>query len=209
MNNAFLVLPFNTGPDGPILHLDMPIRRCDEFAVRQLHWWICPYGSVATLPPLYSPDPGLPNMFQLDGPPMLWTNTEYLADASDNNVNEVGCPALTFVHMSCLQIDANSSQISLTDNDYIQYVTVDDDTKDSTEVKHDDAAKTGKPTGTPKKAKTSKPKGDTKDGGDYPSDDRDDGMFSDGEGQQPSNSTGFKAGLMMRWRVMNLWTWTT
>ena len=123
---------------------------------------------------------------------MLWTNTEYLDDASDDDVNEVGHPALTFVHTSCLVIDANSSQISLTDDDYIQYITVNDDTKDSTEAKCDDAAKTGEPTGTPKKAKTNKPKGDAKDGGNYPSNDQDDGMFSDGEDQQPSNSTEFQ-----------------
>ena len=191
-NDAFLVLPFNTGPDGPILHLDTPICCCDEFTMWQLYRWIRPYGSVAMLPLLYSPDAKLPNMFQLDGLPMLWTNTEYLADASDDEVNEVGCPALTFVHTSCLEIDANSSQISLTDDDYIQYITVDNNTKDSMEAKCDDAAKTGEPTSTPKKAKTNKPKGDTKDGGDYSSDDWDDGMFSDGEGQQPSNSTGFQ-----------------
>ena len=41
-NNAFLVLPFNTGADGPILHLDKPICHCDEFTVRQLNWWIRP-----------------------------------------------------------------------------------------------------------------------------------------------------------------------
>ena len=157
MSNAFLVLPFNMGPDGPILHLDMPICCCDEFTVWQLHRWIHPYGPVATLPSLYSPDPRLPNMFQLDRPPMLWTNTEYLADASDDNVNEVGHPVLTFVHTSHLEIDANSSQISLTDDDYIQYVTVNDDAKDSTEVKHDEAAKVGEPTATPKKAKMDKP----------------------------------------------------
>ena len=192
MNDAFLVLPFNMDPDGPILHLDTPIHRCDEFAIQRLHWWIRPYGTVVMLPPLYSPDPGLPNMFQLDGLPMLWTNMEYLADASDDDVNEVGHPALTFVHTSRLEIDTNSSQISLTDDNYIQYVTVDNDTKDSTEAKHDDAAKMSKPTATPRKAKMDKLKGDAKDGSDYPSDDRDDGMFSDGEGQQPSNSTGFQ-----------------
>ena len=123
---------------------------------------------------------------------MLWTNTEYLADASDNNVNEVGHPTLTFIHTSHLEVDANSSQISLTNDDYIQYVTVDDNTKDSTKAKRDDAANTGEPKVTPKKAKMDKPKGDTKDGGNYPSDDQDDGMFSDRKGQQPSNSTGFK-----------------
>ena len=144
------------------------------------------------LPLLYNPDPGLPNVFQLDGPPMLWTNTEYLADASDDDVNEVGCPALTFVHTSHLEVDANSSQISLTDDDYIQYVTVNDETKDSSEAKCGEAAETGKPTGTPKKAKTDKPKGNARGGGGSHSDDQDDGMFSDGEGQQLSNSTGFQ-----------------
>ena len=191
-NDTFLVLPFNTGADGPILHLDMPICHCDEFAVQQLHWWIHPYGSIAMLPPLYSPDPGLPNVFQLDGLPMLWTNMEYLGDASDDDINEVGCPALTFVDTSCLEVDANLSQISLTDNDYIQYITVNDDAKDSSEAKHGEAAETGKPTGTPKKAKTDKPNCDAKDGGGSRSDDQDKGMFSDGQGQQPSNSTGFQ-----------------
>ena len=123
---------------------------------------------------------------------MLWTNTEYLADASDDDVNEVGCPALTFVHTSHLEVDANLSQISLTDDNYIQYVTVYDNAKDSSEAKHGEAAETGEPTGTPKKAKTDKPKGNAKDGGGSHSDDQDDGMFLDGEGQQPSNSTGFQ-----------------
>ena len=50
----------------------------------------------------------------------------------------------------------------------------------------------GKPTATPKKAKMNKTKGNTKDGGDSHSDDQNDGMFSDGEGQQLSNSTGFQ-----------------
>ena len=84
--------------------------------------------------------PRLPNVFSLDQPPMLWTNTEYLADASDDNVSEVGHPTMTFVHTSCLEVDANSSQISLTDNKFIQYVTNDNDTKDSTEAKGDVAA---------------------------------------------------------------------
>ena len=190
-NDAALVLPFSMGPDGPILHLNTPICHCDEFAIWQLHWWVHPYGPVVALTPLYSPDPGLPNMFSLDEPPMLWTNTEYLADASDDDVHEVGHPAMTFVHTSHLEVDANSSHISLTDDDYIQYIAVDDDAKDSTEVKGNEAAEMGEPKVTPKKAKD-KPKGDAKDGGDSPSDDQDDGMFSDGKGQQPSNSTGFQ-----------------
>ena len=102
---------------------------------------------------------------------------------------------MTYIHTSHLEVDANSSQISLTDNNYIQHFTVNDDAKDSTEVKRDEAAETGEPKVTPKKAKKGKPKGDTKDGDDSPSDDQDDGMFSDGEGQQPSNSTGFQGWL--------------
>ena len=191
-NDAFLVLPYNMGPDGPILHLDTPIHHCDEFAMRWLHRWTCPYGPIVALPLLYSPDSGLSNVFQLDEPPMLWTNTEYLANASDDDINEVGHPALTFVHTSHLEVDANSSQVSLTDDDYIQYITFDDDAKDSTEAKCNEAAEMGEPKVTPKKAKVDKPKGDTKDGGDFPSDDQDNGMFSDDEGQQPSNSTGFQ-----------------
>ena len=79
------------------------------------------------LPLLYSPDPGLPNVFSLNKPPMLWTNTEYVADASDNDVSKVGCPAMTFVHTSCLKVDTNLSQISLTDDEFIQYVTINND----------------------------------------------------------------------------------
>ena len=69
---------------------------------------------------------------------------------------------------------------------------VNNDTKDSTEAKCDEAAETGEPKVTPKKAKKDKPKGDTKDGGDFPSDNQDDGMFLDGKGPQPSNSMGFQ-----------------
>ena len=36
-NDAALVLPFSMGQDGPILHLNTPIRHCDEFTVRCLH----------------------------------------------------------------------------------------------------------------------------------------------------------------------------
>ena len=135
------------------------------------------------LPPLYSPDPGLPNVFSLNELPMLWTNTEYLADASNDDVSKVGCPAMTFVHTSHLEVDANSSQISLTDDEFIQYVTIDNDAKDSTEAKGDGAAETGEPKVTLKKVKKDKVKGYAKDDGDSSDDDQDDGMFSDGEGQ--------------------------
>ena len=192
MNDAALVLPFSMFPDGPILQLNTPIHGCNKFAVRWLHWWVHPYGPIWALPPLYSPDPRLPNVFSLDKLPMLWTNTEYLADAFDDDVNEVGRPAVTFVHTSHLEVDTNLSQISLTDDDYIQYVTVDEDAKDSTKAKGDEAAETGEPKVTPKKANKDKAKGDAKEDGDSSSDDQDDGMFSDGEGQQLSHSMEFQ-----------------
>ena len=192
MNNAAMVLPFSMGPDGPILHLNTPIHGCNEFAVWRLHQWTRLYDPVVALPLLYSPDPRLPNMFQLNELAMLWTNTEYLADASDDDIHEVGHPTMTYIHTSHLEVNANSSQISLTDNDYIQYFTVNDNAKDSTEAKCDEAAETGEPKVTPKKAKKDKPKGNAKDGDDSPSDNQDDGMFSDGKGQQLSNSTGFQ-----------------
>ena len=81
-NDAAPVLPFSMGLDGPILHLNTPIHGCNEFAVQRLHRWVRPYGPVVALPLLYSPNPGLPNVFSLNEPPMLWTNTKYLADAS-------------------------------------------------------------------------------------------------------------------------------
>ena len=192
MNNAALVLPFSMGPDGPNLHLNMPIGGCNEFAIWHLHWWIHPYGLVVGLPPLYSPDPRLPNVFSLDELPMLWTNTEYLADASNNNVSEVGHPAMTFIHTSCLEVDANSSQVSLTDDDYIQYVTVNDDAKDSTEAKGDEAAEMGEPKVTLKKAKKDKAKGKAKKDSNSSSDGQDDGIFSNDKGQQPPHSVGFQ-----------------
>ena len=192
MNDVALVLPFSMGPDGPILHLNTPIHGCDEFAVQHLHRWVHPYGPVVALPLLYSPDPGLPNMFSLEELPMLWTNTEYLAAASDDDISKVGCPTMTFVSTSCLKVNANSSQISLTDDKFIQYVTIDIDAKDSTEVKGNEAPEMGKPKVTPKKTKKDKAKGDAKDDGESSSDDEDNGMFSDGKGQKLSHSVGFQ-----------------
>ena len=123
---------------------------------------------------------------------MLLTNTEYLADASDDDVSKVGHPTMTFVHTSHLEVNANSSQISLTDDEFIQYITIDNDTKDSTEAKGDEAAEMDEPKVTRRKVKKEKTKGDTKDDGNSSSDDQDNGMFSDGEGQQPSHSMGFQ-----------------
>ena len=145
------VLPFSMGQDGPILHLNTPICCCNEFAVWRLHQWVHPYGPVVALPPLYSPDLGLLNVYPLEEPPILWTNTEYLAAASDNDMSEVGQPAMTLIFTSHLKVDANSSQISLTDDEFIQYITIDVDTKSSTGIKSNEAAETGKPKVTLKK----------------------------------------------------------
>ena len=101
-HGATLVLPFSMGQDGPILHLNMPIQWCNEFAVRCLHRWVCPYGPVMALPPLYSPDPGLPNVYPLDEPPMLWMNSEYTAAVSDDDVSEIGHPTMTLSSTSNL-----------------------------------------------------------------------------------------------------------
>ena len=122
---------------------------------------------------------------------MLWTNTEYLAAALDDDISKVGHLPMTFVHTSHLEVDANLSQLSLTDDEFIQYFMINIDDKDSSEVKNKEAAGTGKPEVTPKKTKKDRVKGDAKDDGDSPSDDQDDGMFSDGKGQQLSHSVGF------------------
>ena len=123
---------------------------------------------------------------------MLWTNTEYLTDASDDDVSEVVHTAMTFIHTCHLEFDANSSQISLTDNEFIQYITIENDAKDSTVAKGDGAAEMGKPKVTPKKVKKDKVKGDAKDDGNSSDDDQNDGLFSDGKGQRPSHSAGFQ-----------------
>ena len=123
---------------------------------------------------------------------MLWTNTEYLEAASDDDVSKVGCPAMTLVSTSCLKVDANSSQISLTDDEFIQCVTIDVDSKGSTKDKSNEAAEMGKPKVTPKKMKKDKVKGDAKDDGDSSSNNQDDGMCSDGESQQLSHIAGFQ-----------------
>ena len=69
MNNAFLVLPFSTGADGPILHLNMPIHHCDEFMMCRLHWWIRPYSSVAHCLCYTVPIPDFPTYFNLTDHP--------------------------------------------------------------------------------------------------------------------------------------------
>ena len=185
-HDAALVLPFSIGQDGPILHLNTPMCCCNKFAVLRLHRWVHLYGPVMALPPLYSPDPGLCSMYALEELPMLWTNTQYVVVPSDDDVSEVGHPTMTLVSTSCLEVDANSSKISLTDDEFIQYITIDIDLKGSSENKGSEAAE-GEPKVTPKKAK-----GDAKDSGDSSSNSQDDSMCSDGEGQQPSHSAGFQ-----------------
>ena len=114
---------------------------------------------------------------------MLWTNTEYLAAASDDDISKVGHPAMTLVSTSHLKVNANSSQISLTDDKFIQYITINIDAKDSSKAKSIEAAETGEPKVTSKKTKKDRVKGDTKDNDSSSSDDQDIGMYSDGEGQ--------------------------
>ena len=190
-----LVLPFSMGQDGPILHLNMPIHHCDEFAVRHLHRWVRPGGPVVALPPLYSPDLGLPNVYLLDELPMLWTNSEYTAAASNDDVSEVGHPVMTLVPTSHLEVKANLSQISLTDDEYIQYMTIDVDAKNSSGAKSNEVTDMGDAKVTPSKKtkKTKKAKEDAKDDGDSSSDSSQDaGVFLDGKGQQQSRSRGFQ-----------------
>ena len=123
---------------------------------------------------------------------MLWTNTEYLAAASDDDISKVGHPAMTLVSTSHLKVNANSSQISLTDDKFIQYITINIDAKDSTKAKSNEAAETGEPKVTSKKTKKDRVKGDTKDNDSSSSDDQDVGMYSDGEGQRPFHGAGFQ-----------------
>ena len=117
---------------------------------------------------------------------------------------------MTFVHTSCLEVDANSSQISLTDDGYIQYVAVDDDAKDSTEAKGNEVAKMGKPKVTLQRrlSRTSQrvtprmvatPPLMTR-------------MMVCSQMARVSNCPTVrdsKVGLMMKWRVMKWWQWPT
>ena len=102
---------------------------------------------------------------------------------------------MTLVTTSCLEVKANSSQISLTNNEYIQYITIDVDAKNSSGAKSNEAAEMGntKVTLSKKTKKTKKVKEDAKDDGDSSSDSSQDAsVFLDGEGQQQSKSGGFQ-----------------
>ena len=168
---------------------------CNEFTVWHLHRWVHPYGPVMALPPLYSPDPGLPNVYLLDELPMLWTNLEYMAAVSDDDVSEVGHPAMTLVSTRHLEVDANTSQISLTNDEFIQYMTIDIDAKNSSGTKSNEAAGTGNTKVTPMKKtkKAKKTKEEAVDDDDSSSDSSQDaGVFSNGGGKQQSRSGGFQ-----------------
>ena len=168
------------------------ICSCDEFAVWHLHQWVRPYGPVMALPLLYSPEPGLPNVYPLEEPPMLWTISKYMAPVSDDDVSKVGHPAMTLISTSHLKVNANSSQISLADDEFIQYVTIDIDAKSSTGTKSNEAAETGKLKVSLKKTRKTKRKENAKNNGNSSSDSQDAGVYSDGEGQQLSKSVGFQ-----------------
>ena len=184
-----LVLPYSIDEDGPILHQDTPICLCGKFAIRCLHRWVHPFSPVVVLPPVFSPDIGLPNVYPLDELPMLWTNTEYTVPASDDDTNVVGHLAMNLVTTSHLEANAKASQISLTDQEFICYMTVDVDANSANGNKAD---KTGDTKVTPlKKAKKSFKKTTKKevaiDGDDSSltsSQDPDAGLFSNEEAQQ-------------------------
>ena len=193
-HDAALVLPFGMSQDGRILYLNTSIHHCDEFAIWHLHWWVHPFGPVLVLPPLYSPDPGLPSIYLLNKPAMLWTNTKHLAVLSnyDDDVCEVGHPAMTFVSTSHLKVNAKSSLISLTNEKFIQYYTIDIDTNNSSTEKSNEAANVSESQVTPKKTRKKKVVGDTKDDCDPSSNSQDDGMCSESGSQHPSLGVGFQ-----------------
>ena len=89
-HNTALMSLFSMHQDSPMLHLNTLIRHCEEFTIRHLHQWMGPYGPVVALPLLYSPNPGLPSVYSLDKPAMLWTNSKHLAAPSDNDDNICG-----------------------------------------------------------------------------------------------------------------------
>ena len=110
---------------------------------------------------------------------------EYTVSASDDDANVVGHPAMTLVTTSHLEANANASQISLTDKEFICYITVDVDANSANVNKAD---KTGDTNVTPlKKAKKTPKKEGAIDGNDSlltSSQDPDAGLFFDDEAQQ-------------------------
>ena len=121
-------------------------------------------------------------MYPLDELPMLGTNSEYMAAASDDDVNEVGHPAMTLVSTSCLEVNANSSQISLTNDEFIQYMAINVNAKNRSGTKSNEAAETGdaKVTPTKKTNKTKTKENAVDDGDSFFDGSQDAGVFSDG-----------------------------
>ena len=157
-HDTALMLPFAMSQDSPILHLNTLIHHCVKFGIWRLHRWVHLYDLVVALPLLYSPDPGLPSVYSLDEPAMLWMNTEHLAAQSDDDddVREVGHPAMTFVSTNSLEVNAKSSQISLTNDKFIRYYTIDLDANNSSADKSNEVANVGESQLSPKKARKEK-----------------------------------------------------
>ena len=123
-HSTLLVLPIGVGKKGPILHLDTHAHPSCEFVVHGLHWWVHAFGLVVVLPPAFSPDVRLPNVYPIDELAMLWTNAKYMAPAPAGDANKLECSAVTLVTTSRLEANANLSQISLTDEEFIRFMTI-------------------------------------------------------------------------------------
>ena len=123
-----------------------------------------------------------------------------MASATDDDVNEVGHAVMTLVSTSCLEADANASQISLTDEEVIQYMTIEVNANNTNGTKGNEGDKTGNAKVTPSKKvkksskKTPKKEGarDDDDSSSTSSRNHDASVFSDNGDQQPSKSGGFK-----------------
>ena len=89
---------------------------------------------------------------------MLWTNSEYMAAVSDDDMSKIGHPMMTLVSTSHLEVEANSSQISLTNDEYIQYMTINFDAKNSSSAKSNKAAEMSDTKVTPLKRKPRRPR---------------------------------------------------
>ena len=96
---------------------------------------------------------------------------------------------MTLVTTTRLEVKANLSQISLNNDEYIQYITIDVDAKKGSSTKSNEATETGNTKVTPSKKtkKTKKVKENAKDDSDSSSDgSQNASVFLDGEGQQQS-----------------------
>ena len=101
---------------------------------------------------------------------------------------------MTLVTTSRLQADANAPQISLTDEEYICFMTIESSANTNVANITNDAKKT--PVKEAKKGSEKTPKKDSAAGGmdssSTSSMDSDTGMFSDDDDEQPAKSGGFQ-----------------